>query len=83
MLESNYVQIEEMILFQKLKQGFTPKRLSIMTSVFILLIPVFFVSYTFYKSLSQGVENENFDDKYAKRVKELQIEVSKEDPLDR
>ena len=72
-----------MILFQKLKQGFTPKRLSIMTSVLLLLIPVFFVSYTFYKSLSQGVENENFDDKYAKRVKELQIEVSKEDPLDR
>ncbi|WP_214799076.1 DUF6241 domain-containing protein [Exiguobacterium sp. s50] len=48
-----------------------------------MLIPVFWISYTFYKNLSQGVENENLDDKYAKRVKELQIEVSKEDPLDR
>lgn len=72
-----------MILFQKLKQVFTLKRLIITTSVLLLLIPVFWISYTFYKSLSQGVENENFDDKYAKRVKELQIEVSKEDPLDR
>jgi len=70
-------------LFKKLKQVFTPKRLIIMTSVFILLIPVFWISYTFYKNLSQGVENENLDDEYAKRVKELQIEVSKEDPLDR
>ncbi|TCI23653.1 DUF6241 domain-containing protein [Exiguobacterium sp. SL-9] len=66
---------------QKLKQVFTPKRLIIMTSVLILLIPVFFVSYTFYKNLSQGVENENLDDHYAKRVKELQLEISKEDPL--
>lgn len=72
-----------MILFKKLKQVFTPKRLIITTSVLILLIPVFWISYTFYKNLSQGVENENLDDKYAKRVKELQIEVSKEDPLDR
>lgn len=72
-----------MILVSKLKQLFTPKRLIIVTSVFILLIPVFWISYTFYKNLSQGVKNENLDDKYAKRVKELQIEVSKEDPLDR
>ncbi|WP_214837126.1 DUF6241 domain-containing protein [Exiguobacterium sp. s36] len=70
-------------MFKKLKQVFTPKRLIITTSVLILLIPVFWISYTFYKNLSQGVENENLDDKYAKRVKELQIEVSKEDPLDR
>ncbi|WP_215192916.1 DUF6241 domain-containing protein [Exiguobacterium sp. s7] len=70
-------------MFQKLKNLITPKRLIIMASVFILLIPVFFVSYTFYKNLSQGVENKDLDDKYAKRVKELQIEVSKEDPLDR
>ncbi|TCI75638.1 hypothetical protein EVJ20_14005 [Exiguobacterium sp. SH0S1] len=68
---------------QKLRRVFTPKRLIILLSVFILLIPVFFVSYTFYKNLSPGVKNEDLDDKYAKRVKELQIEVSKEDPLNR
>ncbi len=72
-----------MILFKKLKQVFTLKRLIITTSVLILLIPVFWISYTFYKNLSQGVENENLDDKYVNRVKELQIEVFKEDPLDR
>lgn len=69
-------------MFKKLKQVFTLKRLIIIAIVFILLIPVFWISFTFYKNLSQGVENENLDDKYTKRVKELQIEVSKEDPLD-
>ncbi|WP_404353513.1 hypothetical protein [Exiguobacterium aurantiacum] len=64
-------------MFKKLKQVFTLKRLIITTSVLILLIPVFWISYTFYKNLSQGVENEKLDDKYVNRVKELKIEVFK------
>lgn len=68
---------------QKLIKLFTPKRLVILLSVILLLTPVFLVSYTFYQNLSQGIENEDLDEKYAKRVEELQIEVSKEDPFNR
>ncbi|STO08965.1 DUF6241 domain-containing protein [Exiguobacterium aurantiacum] len=64
-----------------MKRVITRKRLLIFMFTLLLLVPLAIVSYTFYTNLSQGVQNEELEDEYAERVRELQLEVSKGDPF--
>lgn len=65
------------------KRIFTRQRVTFLSIAFIILLPILVVGYTFYTNMSQGVQNEALEDKYADRVRELQIEVSKGDPFNR
>lgn len=66
-----------------IKHLVTRKRVIIVVMTLLVLAPVAIVSYTFYTNLSQGVQNEELEDEYAERVRELQLEVSKGDPFNR
>ncbi|MCC5891887.1 DUF6241 domain-containing protein [Exiguobacterium sp.] len=66
-----------------IKHLVTRKRVIIVVMTLLVLAPVAIVSYTFYTNLSQGVQNEELEDVYAERVRELQLEVSKGDPFNR